>query len=338
MEVSMKKGQRLISVERMILITLASLIPLLTIPSPTAWADGPPAPKLGWSARFEAGVGYISSTDNLRASGENQEIEDLDGEGDRHDDFIPLVLFLVKYTFNEAGTAFYFGIPRVYEGPPALSLGLQHPLGKLARLDASLILRPFSDVWEDPYLVNTDREETGRSVYGADLDFEDIFGTHLGLAYTYLREDVKDDLIGERIKELQRDGNSHQFEVDYDLFLGRGMVLEPKFSYSRGLFDGNANSYQGFGAGISLLRFTGTHGIYLQAAFENRDYDEVHPVFGKTREDRVFAFFGRYELSGLFGHEKLFGGLIAGYLHRESNIDFFDSGTFIGGLTLGYRL
>ena len=42
------------------------------------------------------------------------------------------------------------------------------------------------------------------------------------------------------------------------------------------------------------------------------DYDDRHPVFGKTRNDTNYAVFGMLTRSNLFGQDYLFGTVMAG--------------------------
>ncbi|MGD8993327.1 MAG: DUF2860 family protein [Desulfobacterales bacterium] len=71
-----------------------------------------------------------------------------------------LALFNLRYTFAESGRQVYLGTPLELSGPPGLSLGFVQPFSNGSRLDLSVFIRLFSEVWRDPYLTNASREET----------------------------------------------------------------------------------------------------------------------------------------------------------------------------------
>jgi len=107
--------------------------------------------------------------------------------------------------------------------------------------------------------------------------------------------------------------------------------------YLRGDLDGGANSFDGYELNLRLQRFTNSHGVLLFLSVKVEDYDDQHPIFGKSREDYTYSALGILNLPGLFGNEHFFSGLLAGYSYRDSNIGFLNAHTFLGGVTLGYE-
>ena len=104
-----------------------------------------------------------------------------------------------------------------------------------------------------------------------------------------------------------------------------------------GDLDGNANSYKGYEFKLGLRKFSRRYFFNIFASVGLDDYDRTHPLFGKKRDDTNYSAFGVFTLSDLLGKDYLFLNLIAGYKHTESSINFLESDTFLGGLSLGYK-
>lgn len=299
-------------------------------------AVGPPR-EGGFSGRVEAGVGYMASTDQLGTSGENENSGGLSSDADWYDKVLPLVLFDLRYTFQESGRTLYVKTPLGGEGPPGLALGGTTSLGQRGELDVSLLARPFGEVWKDPYLAEGNREETDELVWGAEVGWSRIAGSGLGVSYVFSRVDVDEDDVGALYGSLKRDGNIHQGRVKYGFDVGRGTVLEPAVTYARGDLEGGANSFDGYGLKLAARRFSRAYGLNLFASLELRDYDKEHPVFGKARQDRSYGLFSSF-IWNFAGKRRLFADFLAGCGYRDSNIDFLDATFFLGGATIGYRL
>jgi len=321
-------------IEKNILQTaIISMAIAFSPPGTCAW--GAKEEPRGFAGRVQAGVGYVTSTDQLNTDADKR----LDGLGvnaDRFDSMIPLILFDLRYTFA-SGRQIYFSTPIASGGPPGLSLGAVLPFKDGSKLDVSVFGKPFEDVWKDPYLVGDRRADTDKTTYGAKLAFSDILGTPTEVSYSFANVDVDDDEIGRQFDTLERDGWLHEAQVEYAFPLGRGMSIVPGFEFSLGDLDGDANSYKGYELKLGLRKFSPGYLFNLFAGIGLNDYDKTHPIFDKTREDTTYSAFGVFTFSDLLGKESLFCSLIAGYRHRDSNIAFLDADTFLGGLTIGYK-
>ena len=300
-----------------------------------AYAGGHTEKSEGFSGRIAAGAGYLTSTDQLKTTDENKSIDSLSDDADWYDQFLPLALFNLRYTFADSGRQIYFGTPQELSGPPGLSLGFVQPFLDGSKLDISIFTSPFSEVWRDPYLINTRRKETREYNTGTRIEYDKIFSTGLKLSYAFSRVEVNVDDIGDRFDDLERDGNIHNAEVEYAFQLGEGLSLAPGFELSIGDIDGEANAYTGYEFGLGIRKFSKSYQIMLKAGIGWDDYDEKHPIFDKTRNDTKYGAFGMFTLSDLFGKDYLFGTLMAGYRYRDSNIGFLNAQTFLSGAMIG---
>lgn len=299
---------------------------------------GPKGEKpAGFSARFAAGAGYMASTDQLKPNDGNKRVKDLDDNANWFDQVIPLAIFDLRYTFAESGRQVYFGTPFRTEGTPGLTLGAVFPFDDGGNIDIGAYVKPFGQVWEDPYIVDKDRHETDERIYGMKIDYAAIRGTGFETGYTLARIDIDDDEIGDRFDDLERDGWVHKIRLGYAFQLGRGLVLVPSGGFAVGDLDGDANRYLGYQFKVGLRRFTFDYLLNLTAGVDYQNYDDDHPIFDKDREDVTFSVFGMFTRPNLFGYASLFANLMAGYRSRNSNIDFLEANTVISGLMIGYK-
>ena len=308
---------------------------MLFLPLSTTVAADQAAKSPGFSGRLSAGTGFMASTDQLKTTDENKQVDSLSGDADWYDTVMPLALFKFQYTFSDSGRELYIGTPAEFNGPPGLSLGFIQPLSSGGSLDLSVFANPFSEVWQDPYETNANRKETDKSVFGARIEYNNITGSPFKLAYSISRENVDDDVIGDRFEDLERDGFTHSAEVEYGFKLGRSFSLVPGFELSIGDIDGDANAYIGYNFSLGLRKFSERNRFMLKASVGWDDYDERHSVFDKTRNDTNYSVFGMLTRSMLFGRDFLFGTLMAGYRYRDSNIGFLEAQTFITGAMIG---
>ncbi len=307
------------------------------LPFEKALAEEGWGPQAGWSSSIAAGAGYVVSNDQLQPNDGNKRVRDLDDNANRYDRVIPLASFDLRYTFEESGRQAYLGTPFGADGPPGLTLGMVLPFDDSGKLDLGAFAKPFGQVWEDPYRVDRDRNETDKRTYGAKIDYSRILGTGFQAGYTLSRIDIDDDDIGKRFDDLERDGWIHALKLGYAFQLAPGLALIPSAGFTIGDLDGDANSYLGYRFKLGLRRLTPKNLLNLSAEIGYQDYDDRHPIFGKDREDVTYSIFGMYTRSGLFGHAPLFASLLAGYRHRSVNIDFLEADTVLSGFMLGYQ-
>ena len=271
-------------------ITMLLLVAAAMAFPPGGHADAPVPISPGLSFRFIAGAGYVSSNDQLRPNDGNKSVRDLDDNANRYDAVIPLVSFDLRYTLAETGRQIYLGAPMGDEGPPGLTLGAVWPLESGGAIDAGAFVMPFGEVWEDPYLVDRNRRETNKDVYGAKIDYTRILGTGFEAGYRVETIDIDTDDIGRRFDELERDGWVHAFKLGYAHTLGDGWQVVPAAGFTLGDIDGDANRYRGYRLKIGLRRIDNRNLLNLSMGFGYRDYDDEHPIFDKTATTRCSTF------------------------------------------------
>lgn len=195
----------------------------------------------------------------------------------------------------------------------------------------------MGEVWEDPYLTGTDREDTDETRTGGRLDLEGILGSGLSLGYSVMNVEVDDDLIGEENALLKRDGVTHSVTASYAIPLGESNSLTPQLQYEIGDLDGESNSYDSWGGGL-IHTFTNKKMILATTVSAGTaEYDRIHPIFKKTRYEETYAVSSTITWLNPLGYENFSLSATGSYAETDSNIDFFDSTDTMVGMGIGYR-
>jgi hypothetical protein len=293
---------------------------------------GPPQ-ELGFSASIALGGIWVHTDSQLIVDDDNEDANLNDN--DAFDIYWPLVLLDLKYT-TDSGTQFYFGVP-MEEAELAFKIGAGQELGRIGRMDLYISPGFLGEVWQDPYITSGKRKATDKFDWTVGIEWDRIGDTGAKLAYTVKSIDIDNDVIGDRIDTLERSGTIHTIGSEYAVTLGQGLALLPSLSYTQANIDGAANRYHGYGAGISLMRFSPSYFFLASLSYSENQYDEMHPIFNKTREETAWGGFAMLTWFNPFGldHWSVTGGL--GYFRNDANVDFFDATTTISMMTVGYK-
>lgn len=310
------------------------LLTVFTITAPaTIFAQPQKADESGFSGRLQAGAFFLQTDSQLSADDSNRRIDDLDGPADTHDIASGLVSAYLRYQF-ENGTAVYAGNPLEVGEGFALAAGVSQPL-TIGTIDVAATWLPIKEVWKNPYQTNTARDQTDVDVYGMNVELQEIAGTPWEINYSIDRISIKDDEIGTLESDLKRSGIVHELGVRYSLPLLPGISLSPELNYVYGDIDGQSNRYQGIKLGALVQRVRPPWVIIGMVSGSYNKYENVHPLFGKTRHEAGITTFAQVMRLNLFGVERLFAACGAGYVWSDANIDFFDSQTIIGLASVG---
>ncbi len=314
---------------------------LLTFISLTALAqEGNMPKKNGFSARIEAGGIWINTTDQLFVHDKNEKTDNLNDEADSFSITSPLVMFDLRYRFQDSGTQIYLGTPLKDPGI-ALALGLTQTFIDKSKLDVSIFSGGRSgirdEVWKNPYIAGVDRDETDVEDVGFAIDYDRILDTGLNLYYRYNLVDVDKDVIGTMFRDLKRDGVIHTTGLGYMIALDKSNMIIPGVEYSIGNLDGESNSYNGYRIKLGYKRMKKDYILTAFVSAYKNDYDRRHPIFNKTRDEKGYSATTIFTLLNPFGYEKFFTNFIVGQSNSDSNIDFFDKQTYVSGITIGYN-
>jgi hypothetical protein len=245
----------------------------------------------------------------------------------------PYISGELNYTLPNGSTTFY--ITDLYT-ESELAIGVRQSLGNLGRIRTAGIYEDRK-VWQDPYLVGVSRSRTDETSFGASFKFEDILGTHFLFSSSIMAVDVDEDRIGDREKELRRDGFRTNHSVGYTIGLDANQQFVPKVIYMRSDMEGKANSNDSCLLTVAYELGMGPWGLEASAGVGWTEFREVHPVYNKKRRSTSFSGSALLAYAEPFGwsHGSIYG--LAAYHRVDENIDFFDIDLWTFELGASYK-
>ncbi|MCP3889210.1 MAG: DUF2860 domain-containing protein [Desulfobulbaceae bacterium] len=286
------------------------------------------------------GATVIDSSNNLNPNGSEDRLNDLSSSAEGDSSVQPLLLIKTTWDVGAAdGLKMYLSTtPPIDEvGGFAIDLGSTYRLSGIGIVSGGLFFLPFAEAWEDPYLVGADREETDTSKFGAKIGLNRIMGSGLRLGLVYMIDDVDDDVIGERISELARDGVVYALNMNYSFYPTDNLEIRPRLTVRQGDYDGEANSYTKYKAELETRYVIDKVAIIPRAYVSYSEYNELNPLFNETREDEGYGLSMVINYMAPFNFTNWSITGIASASEGDSNIDFYDSEAFSFGAFVSYN-
>ncbi len=293
-----------------------------------------------FSGTIGVGAIVIDSGNNLNPEGSKKRIDSLDSAADRETTFLPGILPELTWDVGESeGIKLYFKTdPPIDEvGGFAFNLGASYELGKAGILDTAVFFTPFEEAWKNPYITGVDREETDTTKYGFRLGLNRILGTGFRAQFVYLEDEVDDDVIGDLIPELARDGSVYSVGVNYSFYVGENLELRPRVSVRKGDYDGEANSFIKYKVDFEARYMTGDWIVVPRVYFSHSKFEETDPVFDKTRDNNSYGLSLMTTYKAPFNWENWSVTGLASLSKGDSNIDFYDTESLTCGVLLNYH-
>ncbi len=290
----------------------------------------------------DLGVGLmvIDSANNLNPGSSKKIITNLDNSADKELATVPIILPALKYYPDKKKPLHYTltSRPPIEEsGKFALSLGAATAFEQIADVTVALFIAPFGELWKNPYLTDMPRDETDNGKYGGYLALDKISATNFRTSLSYYRSDVDNDIIGTITPELARDGNIFTASLGYAVDILPTFSLTPALSYSLGDHDGEASSYSSYGVKLGGRYFSGKMALFPEISYKYTEFDAIHPLFQKRREENKVSLNVLLQYAAPFGMEAFVFSAVAGFSIGDSDIDFFDTESVRLGLSLVYR-
>ncbi len=282
---------------------------------------------------YLGGVAISGRTSQLAVSDGNRRIDGLDERGEQSSDFVPYLSGELRYTLADTDTTFFVSNEDTFDG---LALGIVqtwNDKGKI-RIAGTYDRR---DVWEDPYEVGVRRSRTDETALGVALDYEQILGSGLQFSTSIRKLNVDDDRIGQRRKELRREGYLSAFEIGYVLALIEDHQVIPSLRYEREDMRGKANASDGIALALTHVWQSGPWCFESQAGIGWTNYRQRHPIFDKRRKAVTYEVSTQISYYEPFGWSQVSVYTLAGYGLTDANIGFFDSDALTVGMGIGYH-
>ncbi|MCK5794978.1 MAG: DUF2860 domain-containing protein [Anaerolineales bacterium] len=303
--------------------------------------------KPGFSGYIQPMVGVMSTKSNSAVGDDNEKIDSLDQDAKSETEFLPMVLWSMGYTLKSGTTQFYIGTPEqeIIEGTFLAEAGVRQKLSDGTILSAAWVPNLlYDEVWSDPFLTGRNRQETDRETQAFIVAAKSIIGTPLTLRYGFAKQEIENDragyfvpglTAGDRAK-LKRDSNFHLVEAQYSIPFDMGIMIIPQIGYLMGDADGDANSFKQFEGKITVEYPLGKWQLFGNVNMASSDYDEINPVFNKTREDKVYGAMLGVGYAAPFGWENIMVNIYTSFEQRDSNIKFYDSTSAMAGVGLSW--
>ncbi len=237
----------------------------------------------------------------------------------------------LTYTLAESGTSFTLSS---MENP--IELSVSQKIGSFGSISLGAAYNE-EEVYADPFQTGVVRGKTDMSAKIFSIDLDDIMETGIWVGYTHEIIDLDNDLAGLRNADLRREGKVHTISAGAPIFSTEAHELSAMLSYTDGSFEGKSNDYCGYALGLSHTYTAGQWELETFAEAVLRDYDNSHPEFSKTREDREYTVGSIVTWFDPFGMTDYFIAGMAAYTAVDSNIKFYDESHAVMELAVGYR-
>lgn len=318
--------------------------------------------ETGFSGFVNVGVGVMGFETNMIAgnnisdAGGNR-IDSLADGPDSETNATPVLNFEAAYTFGDTRTQVFAGnlLEDLVRYDTSTLMGLRQELPDKSIVSLAYVFSSIpTSVWEDPYVVNANREETDRTSDGLRIGFDRILKSKFEVEFTWRDITIDKERSGEaqttatpsnpyeitaeQATLLDRNGNLYSGKVTYPFTLKeKRHILIPSLAYTQYDLDGEAMAFDQYGMLLTYVFNTEKVNFITNLYYGRSDFDETNPIYEKTREDDVYgaaitAFYKKF-----LGVPKMnLVGNIAAY-ESDANIDFYDTQVTLATLSVLYR-
>lgn len=286
---------------------------------------------LSISGTMSVGAVFIDSGNNLNPESSEKKLNNLNSAPKRKTATVPAVLIDAVWDIGEeGGTVVYFSTePPIDEvGGFTIDFGTSYEIQNVGILYGEVFASPFSEAWEDPYLVGADRKKTDTSKYGFQIGLNRLLGTGLRMNFTYLKDEVDNDVRGKLMPVLARDGSVYAFNLNYSFYPAEDLEIRPRASIRMGDYDGDANSFTKYKFSLeshyTIEKLTISPSVY----YSHSDYDKENPLFKKTRDNTGYGAELMLNYMAPFNFDNWSATTLVSMSKGDSNIKYYDTESF----------
>lgn len=289
--------------------------------------------KSGFFGDIRVGGGVVSShPSGLEVFDDNERLNGLDVSGNRQSVGLLLIGGEAGYNFNDSGTKIFAGVD--IDKPFYLSISQE--LEGVGSLTLSALYET-KEVWKNPYLVGVDRAKTDADSVGFSMNWDNVLATRMRLFFDQKFIDVKQDNIGLSQPDLRRDGTDTTMGLGFSMDWGAGGVFNPSIRHIWIEREGASNTGCGYAAGVKHVLVLRNFSFATSLDISRTDYDKLHPVFNKKREETTYGISETVSIAEPFGFENLYLFGVAAYGKTDANITFFYRSSVALGTGIGYK-
>ena len=334
------------------ILALSGLVLVCTI------AQAAPAipEKTGWSGYVNLGVGAGTSKSNMvhgLASVDlgKERVSSLRSSPDSEDVVLPAIDFELAYTLGDSLTQFYLSSQvedyLSFDADTTLKThaGIRQTIAEVGTVDISLAMSSLpTDVWKDPYLVDSKRADTERTYRGIHLGWGGILGTEFKFLLSSGEIEVDDERSGDALglsrsdqRLLRRTGNLNRLRLSYEWKIKPRHRLIPGIGYLDIDLNGEAMAVEGPTLQLQYLYERDRWSLVSEVFYRDLDADTRHPIYGKKQQVETWAGGVTAYYSNPFGLEHWTANASLAYSEGDSNINFYDSSLGLVSIGMLYR-
>lgn len=288
----------------------------------------------GFSGSISINAGYGQSQSQQNTHDDNAITTSLSNDGKQVEQAAPFILGHLQYTLDN--TLFYLGNSedQITQAQFQAELGVVHRITPNLALTGAIFanLPGMDEVWQDPYLVNHERQASEQRVAGARLaaDFSAILP--ISLKYAFAESSIEQDDIGmsQNLTVAQRDILDRQSRYqrlggEVTLPLHRSFILSPALYYTIRDAEGSAHSFSQLSTQLSVIYSHQQHTWVTTLRNSSAAFSKENPVFDEKQDQNSVGLFSVYSYEGLFGWRNAQLNVMAGYQSTDSEIEFYSS-------------
>ena len=313
----------------------------------------PLSEQAGWERSLSLNAVYIAGKSQLSTNSDNKTTNNLNNSGQSHTNKILFPISNVSYTLDTLKTQFYFDAnssDQININGFQYELGVKHQFKDDSKFTFAAFpqLSIYNDVWEDPFLTDSNREETKQSVGGARVAIEQVFASPFTLKYAVAHNHIDDELSGQsslqsslltsdEVDLLDRDGVYQRFTLETMFPIQQGVFLKPVLEKNKRNAKGNANSFEGYVVKLSALVFQPRSLWATTISLGKEDYQTDNPLFDKKQDTQFVSLSSFYSYQNPLNLRDWSWTVLGSYTQRQSNITFYDSYSFAVITSMSYQ-
>ncbi|WP_162846178.1 DUF2860 family protein [Seongchinamella sediminis] len=305
----------------------------------------------GFYGNLLFGGGYLDLKSNLVSGNKlidigDDTIQSVNQSPDSNSDVYPSFSGEVNYAFGNRMEAFFgSSLEDLVTLDLSSRLGIRKEWDEAGVTGISLLFSGIpGEVWEDPYLAGSPRNDADRDSRGLRFDWRRIFGSNIYVQISTRDIDIDNERSGTdpalglttgEIQLLRRDGNDSRFALGYRWKNGNH-ILQPELIVGATDRDGDALSADTSSAKLTYGYVGMDWNLAATAQFLNSDFDQANPVYGRKLDSDGYVFNVTTFRNLAMGHGnwRAFGSLV--YADINSDVDFHDASAFGVNLGLAY--
>ncbi|MEZ9231350.1 DUF2860 family protein [Vibrio amylolyticus] len=321
---------------------LVALSPLM---SPVSFAEVDPFTP-GFSGGISVNVGATDSQSQNNTHDDNAITTDLNNSGKEISQAAPFLLGRLQYSFGNTIVFIGNSEDQIAEAQFQGELGVVQRLNKNTSLTAALFgnIPSADEVWQDPYLTNSERKTTEQTVAGARFAVDFNAPLPISLKYAYAYSEVENEDIGvsqalttQDAALLLRDSDYHRAGAEVTLPFNQSFVVAPALYYTMRDAKGAANSFDQISAQIAFILNYSRHNLVATLRSSRADFDAENPVFALKQDYDSKGIFSVYSYNEPMNWHNTQLHLMAGYQTKDSDITFYDSESTFVSTGFSYR-